>query len=67
MPRDEDDFVESVPPARVASPCIGVCRIDPDTDRCKGCRRTLDEITRWSTLRDDQRQAILDRLSERGG
>lgn len=24
--------------------CIGVCQIDPDTDRCIGCGRTSDEI-----------------------
>ncbi|MEW5888525.1 MAG: DUF1289 domain-containing protein [Pseudomonadota bacterium] len=24
--------------------CVGVCQIDPDTDRCIGCGRTSGEI-----------------------
>lgn len=26
------------------SPCIGLCEIDPDSDRCIGCGRTSAEI-----------------------
>jgi len=26
------------------SPCIGLCEIDPDSDRCLGCGRTSAEI-----------------------
>ena len=33
----------------VASPCTGVCRLDPNRI-CIGCGRTADEIGRWMTL-----------------
>ncbi|MCB1897354.1 MAG: DUF1289 domain-containing protein [Zoogloeaceae bacterium] len=26
------------------SPCVGLCEIDPDSDRCIGCGRTSAEI-----------------------
>lgn len=31
----------------LASPCIGVCRIDGATGLCEGCARTLEEIGAW--------------------
>ncbi|WP_425517668.1 DUF1289 domain-containing protein [Stenotrophomonas geniculata] len=33
----------------VASPCIGVCTLDPDR-QCTGCGRHIDEIARWSSI-----------------
>lgn len=51
--------------ARVASPCIGVCRIDPATGWCVGCRRTLDEIASWSALDDRARRDVLARTAKR--
>jgi predicted Fe-S protein YdhL (DUF1289 family) len=52
--------------ALVPSPCINICRIDPDTGRCAGCRRTLDEIAAWSRADDTAKRAIWARLAERG-
>jgi predicted Fe-S protein YdhL (DUF1289 family) len=49
----------------VASPCINVCQINRRTGWCKGCRRTMDEISRWPHANDDERRAILARLPER--
>ena len=51
--------------ARVASPCIGVCRIDPHTGLCEGCLRTLDEIAMWGTLDDDARRDIWNAIRRR--
>jgi predicted Fe-S protein YdhL (DUF1289 family) len=48
----------SPPPARVASPCISVCRIDEATGLCVGCQRTLDEIAAWAALDDDARREV---------
>jgi len=48
-----------------ASPCINVCRMDPENGLCSGCHRTLEEIAGWSRFDDLARQAILDRLAER--
>jgi len=49
---------KSPPPARVASPCISVCRIDEATGLCVGCQRTLDEIAAWAALDDDARREV---------
>jgi uncharacterized protein len=43
----------------VASPCTNVCRIDRRTGWCEGCRRSMDEITRWPYADDNERRAIL--------
>jgi len=51
--------------ARVASPCIGICRIDPHTGLCEGCLRTLDEIAMWGTLDDDARRDIWNAIRRR--
>lgn len=41
-----------------ASPCIDICRIDPDTGWCTGCLRTLDEIAGWGRYSDDEKRAV---------
>lgn len=48
----------------IDSPCIKVCKTDLN-DICIGCRRTRDEIGDWSKLNNEQKQAILDKSSER--
>jgi predicted Fe-S protein YdhL (DUF1289 family) len=48
-----------------ASPCIGVCRLDPAGSFCVGCGRTLDEIARWPRADAREKRAILDRLAAR--
>jgi hypothetical protein len=44
--------------ARVASPCIDVCRMDGATGWCEGCLRTIDEIAAWASLDDEARREI---------
>ncbi|QEC50842.1 DUF1289 domain-containing protein [Baekduia soli] len=44
------------------SPCIDVCEIDPVTDRCEGCGRTLDEIAEWSTYSPQERRRTMAEL-----
>jgi predicted Fe-S protein YdhL (DUF1289 family) len=51
--------------ATVPSPCTNVCRIDRRSGWCEGCRRTVDEITRWPLANDAERLAILDELPKR--
>lgn len=53
--------------ARRDSPCIDVCRIDPATGWCEGCRRSLDEIAAWGGLDAGSRRRILDDLPRRAG
>ncbi|HQR51177.1 MAG TPA: DUF1289 domain-containing protein [Methylophilaceae bacterium] len=43
----------------IPSPCIGNCRINLKAGLCEGCYRTMDEITAWPKLRDDQRHQVI--------
>ena len=53
--------VEQVP----ASPCLGICLMDPRTRTCRGCWRTIEEIAGWYTANNAEKRAILGRLEER--
>lgn len=44
--------------AGVPSPCISVCEMDEATLSCKGCFRTLAEISQWSRLLDADKLAV---------
>jgi predicted Fe-S protein YdhL (DUF1289 family) len=50
---------------KIESPCISVCKIDPDSTFCTGCWRTRDEIKSWKESRDEVRLGILNRARER--
>jgi predicted Fe-S protein YdhL (DUF1289 family) len=41
------------------SPCIGICVINPQTQLCDGCFRTLDEIAAWWDHTADQKRGVL--------
>jgi predicted Fe-S protein YdhL (DUF1289 family) len=43
----------------VMTPCVGICTLDPETDLCKGCWRSREEVASWATARDDLRRFIL--------
>lgn len=47
------------PVAPLLSPCVSACRIDPASDLCTGCGRTLDEIAAWSTGTPEWRAAVM--------
>lgn len=49
----------------VDSPCIQVCVIHPEERLCTGCLRSIDEITRWSKMDNDERQTITQELPAR--
>ncbi|AUW58132.1 DUF1289 domain-containing protein [Sphingobium sp. SCG-1] len=48
---------------QIPSPCTKICKLDQRQTRCIGCGRTLDEIGRWSTMPDAERNAIMARLA----
>jgi uncharacterized protein len=48
-----------------ASPCIGVCLVDPATGHCRGCLRSIAEITNWYSAGPAEKRAILARLASR--
>ena len=47
------------------TPCIAVCMIDPRTNLCLGCGRTLPEIARWPRMERTERQALMETLPQR--
>ena len=49
----------------IASPCTKVCTIEPRSQLCRGCGRTLDEIARWISLGDSERARIMADLPAR--
>ncbi|NVJ51287.1 MAG: DUF1289 domain-containing protein [Gammaproteobacteria bacterium] len=49
----------------VRSPCIGICKLTTDETNqefCSGCKRTVDEIIAWSTMSDNDKLKVLQRL-----
>jgi predicted Fe-S protein YdhL (DUF1289 family) len=48
-----------------ASPCLGICLMDPRTRTCRGCLRTIAEIAGWHDASDAEKRAILARLARR--
>jgi predicted Fe-S protein YdhL (DUF1289 family) len=49
----------------IESPCNKVCVINEATGLCRGCCRTLDEIARWGTMSDAEREEVIRKLAER--
>jgi uncharacterized protein len=48
-----------------ASPCVGICLLDPQTRQCRGCLRTVEEIARWYEAGVAEKRALLVILAER--
>ncbi|NBV35862.1 MAG: DUF1289 domain-containing protein [Bacteroidetes bacterium] len=46
------------------SPCNNKCKAKDGV--CVGCRRTLEEISRWRRYSDDEKRAIIDRIQKEG-
>ncbi len=47
------------------TPCIAVCMMDPKTNLCFGCGRTLPEIARGHRMERAERRAVMDGLPAR--
>ena len=43
----------------IASPCILVCAIEPESGFCFGCGRSRAEIAGWTRLDDDERARLM--------
>jgi hypothetical protein len=48
-----------------ASPCIGICIVDPATRRCRGCLRTVEEVASWYEATPAEKRALLATLAAR--
>ena len=49
----------------VASPCVNVCVMDEESGVCRGCYRSLDEVARWSIMRDAEKRVVIALLEAR--
>jgi uncharacterized protein len=47
------------------TPCIAVCMMDPKTNLCFGCGRTLPEIARWHRMESAERLLVMAQLPAR--
>ncbi len=48
------------------SPCISICTLDDD-NRCVGCGRTLEQISRWALMSREEQCSIVESLQATGG
>jgi predicted Fe-S protein YdhL (DUF1289 family) len=53
------------PQPHVPSPCLSVCVMDPQTDMCAGCWRSLEEIGVWSRMSDEAKRQVWQRIQQR--
>ena len=49
----------------VPSPCVRICVVYETRDICRGCYRTLDEISRWASYTSEQKFELLEELARR--
>jgi predicted Fe-S protein YdhL (DUF1289 family) len=49
----------------IETPCTKICMIDPRSNLCLGCGRTLGEIARWHCMDDAERREVMAQLPAR--
>jgi uncharacterized protein len=49
----------------IASPCVKLCVVHPEARICVGCYRSIDEITQWSRMNHEARDAVMAELPSR--
>jgi len=47
------------------SPCVSVCRMDPASELCEGCFRTLDEIALWGRMNEPGKREVWKAIAQR--
>jgi len=52
-------------PPQLINPCINICKIDPFTNVCIGCKRTQKEISEWFWMDENQKKIIMKKLKNR--
>jgi len=46
----------------IKSPCINICDIDVENNTCKGCGRSINQITQWVNYTDKERSEIISNI-----
>lgn len=49
----------------IESPCTNVCVIEQDSGLCRGCHRTLAEISSWMSYTRAEKLAVLEQIARR--
>jgi uncharacterized protein len=49
----------------IETPCVKICTLDARAGLCLGCGRTVDEITRWSSMNMTERTRVMAELPAR--
>ncbi len=49
----------------IESPCVDICQLNMKTGICTGCFRTMDEISQWIELSDDDKREVLRTAKDR--
>ena len=49
----------------IETPCVKICTLDARMGLCLGCGRTIDEITRWTSMSAFERSTIMRELPSR--
>jgi hypothetical protein len=49
----------------IETPCVKICTLDARAGLCLGCGRTVDEITRWSSMSASERASVMRELAPR--
>jgi predicted Fe-S protein YdhL (DUF1289 family) len=47
------------------SPCVSICRMDPSSELCEGCFRTLDEIALWGRMEENSKREVWKQIGQR--
>ncbi len=46
----------------VKSPCTSICTMSKDGKLCIGCGRSIDEITSWGYLSNQEKEEIIKKI-----
>lgn len=59
------DFDPATADGNAPSPCISLCRMNPQTGLCEGCLRTIDEIAQWSSATEEMKRKVWTEIRRR--
>lgn len=52
------DYDPATDTGKAPSPCISICKMNPQTGLCEGCFRTIEEIAQWSTATEEMKRRV---------
>lgn len=50
----------------IKSPCKSICKLDPVSELCLSCGRSLSEITNWVSYSEEEKEKIIKKLNPKG-